>query len=158
MAIKTSIGTPTANSYVSVASADEYFAARENVTAWDTIASSTSSTTAVRTRKENVLIMSTREIDKNLMFFGSKYNQGVRGDSEYQNLEFPRTTDFDANGDAYILDEVKYATYEQALWIMERQGNRRTADSPQQLKETMGKFSIQYLEGLYSRWGYWVDG
>jgi hypothetical protein len=123
MAIKTSLGTPTANSYVSVASADEYLNSRENADAWTNLTSTAlGGTTAQRQEKENKLIQATREIDFNMRFNSKKYNQGIRGQDDYQNLEFPRWGNQDANSDLFLPDEVKYGTYEQALWILERGG------------------------------------
>ena len=116
------IGGATAVSYVSVASADAYFDGRENADKWwDMQGVSSLSATA---RKENLLQQATRELDNHVRFYGSKYNQGDVNESDYQALEFPRTDNEDSDGDLYIPKEVKYATYEQALWIMERGGIR----------------------------------
>jgi len=155
MAIHTSIGTSTANSYVSVASANTYFTARENVDSWDNIDGSTNAT-AAETRKENLLIMATREIDRNKRYFEGKYNQGIIGDAtNYQALEFPRSSNVDANAALYIPEEIKYATYEQALWILERKGNRRSSNDPAQDRQTIGDKTREYLDGWVSRRSEW---
>jgi hypothetical protein len=128
MAIMTSIGTPTANSYVSVASADDYFSNYYQSEAWDEISSAASSTTTARTEKEGLLIQATREIDNTFRFYGSKYNTGLIGATDYQNLEFPRFDNTDNDGDIYILPEVKEATYQQALWVKLRRNKRFNAE------------------------------
>lgn len=151
MAIKTSIATPTANSYVSVASANTYFNSRANADAWNDISSSTSNTTTVRTTKENLLTQATREIDKTYRFFGSKYNTGIRGDSDYQALEFPRSHDLLSDSTPYIEDEIKYSTYEQAVWILERQSSRKTEDGAIVKRPFIGSETYQYLKPFVLR-------
>jgi hypothetical protein len=126
MSINISIGTPTANSYVSVASANAYIESRQNNEQWLNISVNASTSTYATTWKENLLKQATREIDRSFRFHNEKYNQGERGQDTYQNLEFPRWTNQDANGDLYIPDEVKFATYEQALWILNRAGLKTT--------------------------------
>lgn len=116
MTVRYSIATPTANSYVSVGSANTYFQTRYDSDSWTAISSGTNST-AANEIKGNILIQATREIDNTFRFFGEKYNAGIRGQSDYQALEFPKSHDVDVNSTPYILDEVKYATYEQAIFI-----------------------------------------
>lgn len=150
MAIQTSIGTPTATSYVSVASANSYFTARESADAWNDISSGTNATAAT-TRKENILKMATREIDRTYRFHDSKYNQGIKGQDEYQNLEFPRSSNLDADSNLFIPDEVKYATYEQALWILERSG-KRTSEGGEVIEfQTIGDYSYNYMKAWINR-------
>jgi hypothetical protein len=127
MAIFTSIGTPTANSYVSVASADTFFSNYYQSDAWDEISSAASSTTSARVEKESLLIQATREIDNTFRFFDSKYNTGVVGATDYQALEFPRSSNTDNDGDLYIIPEVKEATYHQAIWVKLKR-NKRVVD------------------------------
>jgi hypothetical protein len=151
MAIKTSIGTPTANSYVSVASADEYFNGRYNSDSWLAISFATSDTATVRTDKENLLIQATRDIDKTYRFFGSKYNTGIKGQSTYQNLEFPRNDDVDVDNNLIIRDEIKYATYEQALWVIERSTQRKTEDGAVVSMAIFGKDAYNYINSYIDR-------
>ena len=130
MSIKTSVGTSTANSYIGVSDANTYFNSVHDADSWVNINTTNySSTTAVREKKENLLIQATRELDDNLKFNGGKYNTGIYGDvTYYQALEFPRSSNVNNSGDIYIVDEVKDATCEQAIWILERGGKRVTED------------------------------
>jgi len=151
MAIHTSIGTSTANSYISVASANEYFNTRENSDAWIDISSEYSTNTEATTAKENLLIQATREIDRTFRFHENKYYQGIKGQDTYQNLEFPRTSNVDADGNLYIPDEVKEATCEQALWIKERTGKRTAEDGTVVEAEIIGREAYNYLKGWINR-------
>jgi hypothetical protein len=148
MAIRYSVGTSTANSYISVAAANTYFDVREQSAPWQNITSTTEGTsTAATTRKENLLIQATRELDRNLRFFGTKYNTGIVGDSaNYQNLEFPRSTNLDNSGNEYILEEVKNATCEQALWLLERGGKRTNEDGVVIEKQLISDTAKMYLK------------
>jgi hypothetical protein len=148
MAIHTSIATPTADSYVSVASANTYFNNRDHSDAWLDITGTAmvGGTTAAREKKENLLKQATREIDRTYRFFSSKYYQGIKGESTYQFLEFPRTENVDANANLYIPDEVKYATYEQALWVMERTGKRTNEDGAVIEPQFIGKEAFNYIK------------
>jgi hypothetical protein len=116
MSLNISIATPTADSYVSKASADEYLNARENAEAWINISNNATTASVATATKENLLKQATREIDRTFRFQGSKYNQGIKGQDTYQFLEFPREENIDADSDPFIPVEVKFATYEQALW------------------------------------------
>lgn len=122
MSINTDLGTPTANSYVSVASADAYFDERQNSDGWLNLSTNASTSTIATAAKESLLKQATREIDRSFRFHSGKYNQGIKGQDTYQNLEFPRWENQDADGELFIPDEVKFATYEQALWITQRPG------------------------------------
>jgi hypothetical protein len=151
MAIHTSLGTPTANSYVSTASANEYFQTRENSDNWDDIGDESTTSTIATATKENLLIQATREIDRTYRFHDTKYNQGIRGQDTYQNLEFPRFSNIDADTNLFIPDEIKYATYEQALWIRERTGKRTTEDGAVIEKQIIGDESFDYLKEWINR-------
>jgi hypothetical protein len=151
MSIKTSIGTPTANSYVSVASANEYLEARENSDAWIRISNESATPTSATTWKENTLKQATRELDRSFRFHDSKYNQGIKGESTYQNLEFPRWSNQDANSDLFIPDEVKYATYEQALWIRERAGVKPSTEGTVIERQLIGIDAFNYIDQWVNR-------
>lgn len=154
MSIKTSIGTSTANSYVSVTDADSYFSTRNISTSWSNILSNSTGTLQATTVKENYLIQATREIDYNFKFFESKYNQGIIGSSDYQVLEFPRSSNTDADGDLYIPQEVKDSTCEQALWILER-GNVKTTNEGQVIeRQIISSECKQWLSKWINRRGY----
>ncbi len=128
LTLKSSIGTPTANSYVTVGSANTYFASRINSDQWNDISGGTSNTATVRQKKEGLLIQATREIDHQYRYFGSKFNAGIEEQSDFQNLEFPRGHHIDADSNEFIKEEIKFATYEQALWLLERRSQRRTEE------------------------------
>jgi len=150
--IKTSIGTPTANSYVSVASADQYFCSRQNSDSWLNLsAGDTASTSTVREKKETLLIQATREIDNTYRFFVSKEGQGIKGEDTFQNLEFPRSGDVDFDNDLFIEDDVKFATFEQALWIQERTTQRKTEAGTLVERKIIGTESYNYMKGLVNR-------
>ena len=148
--IRPSIATPTANCYVTEASANSYFEERYNSQAWDNLASSTNATAASNIKK-SLLIQSTRELDRTYRFFGSKYNYGVRGQSNYQNLQFPRQSDYDADSNLYIQDDVKYATYEQALWILMRTNQRRTEEGTIVNTDMVSKEAYDYIRPYVTR-------
>lgn len=155
MSIKTSIGTSTANSYLSVSEADAYFETVVNNDSWVDIALNASTATTGVTSKENLLIQATRELDSYINFEGAKYNQGIKGAPDYQALHFPRTQDTDYNSDLYIIDDVKYATAEQANWIKIR-GGLRTSETGEALgvqrnKSKIGNMALGHLQGLATR-------
>jgi hypothetical protein len=145
MSINTSIGTPTANSYVSVSFANTYFLMREFSDQWANISANSTGTLSATTRKENLLKQATREIDREFRFQENKYYWGYIGADDYQALEFPRTSNLDADSNLYIPDEVKDATCEQALWIFERGGKRTDANGVVIAKQMIGDEAIGYL-------------
>ncbi len=151
LSIKTSIATPTANSYVSVASADDYFESRTNAGQWNDIDTSTSNTTTTREQKEGLLIQSTREIDNIYRYFGEKFNQGIEGQSTFQNLEFPRESHTDDQGDPLIKEDITFATYEQALWVLERRSKRRTEEGATVELDLISRESFMYLKLFIDR-------
>jgi hypothetical protein len=150
MSINTEIGGATANSYVSVASADAYFDARINSSNWTDISLNTTSTAAT-TAKESYLKQATREIDYNLRFQDAKYEDVPIGNENYQALEFPRRSNTDDNGDKIIPEDVKFATYEQALWLTERGGKRTDSNGVVTQPQTIGDNAIQYINPWVNR-------
>jgi hypothetical protein len=134
----TTVGGASATSYVSVGSADDYMATREESTPWDDISLNSTGTLSATSRKQNLLMQATREIDKTWRFQGSRDGVEQKGSEDYQNLEFPRGENYDADGTLLIPDEVKYATYEQALYIMQRNAVQ-TAEGENTVK--LSKFS-----------------
>jgi len=151
MSIYVSIGTSTANSYISVASADEYFDTRENSDAWIDISSNSTGTLSATTRKENLLIQATRELDGTYRFHDQKYNQGIRGQDDYQNLEFPRSQNTDVDNDLFIPEDVEDATCEQALWITQRTGKRTTTEGEVVENPFIGIESNNYIKSWINR-------
>jgi hypothetical protein len=150
MSINISLGTSTADSYVSVGSANTYFNQREDADAWISISSGTNSTAALA-RKENILKQATREIDRTFRFHSSKYNQGIRGQSTYQNLEFPRSVNVDSSSNLILPFEIKFATYEQALWILERSGKRTSEDGAVNELQIIGDECKNYINPWINR-------
>jgi hypothetical protein len=120
MTFNTEVGGASATSYVSVASADDYMTVREDSTPWDDLLYNSTGTVTATSRKQSLLIQATREIDRTFRFFGSRDGNDLKESEDYQNLEFPRASDTDADGNLLIPDEVQYATCEQALWILQR--------------------------------------
>lgn len=113
MALDATIGGVTANSYVTVEEADDYFLDRSNATAWD-----------ASTQKDQLLITASRLLDWQLQFKGNKT-------SELQAMQFPRTgvelpSGYSVPSDT-IPTEVKFAVFELALASMETD---RAADNP----------------------------
>lgn len=151
MSIHASVGTPTADSYLTVAEANSYFEYRSGVATWDNIASNSTGTLSATAVKERLLRQATREIDNNLRFYGQKYTDTFYNASDYQALQFPRNDMIDANGNVYIPDEVKDATCEQALWILERGGIKTTESGSIVEPEFIGSVSRAYLKKYITR-------
>jgi hypothetical protein len=151
MSINIEVGGATANSYVSVASADAYFNARENSDGWTDLLGASTGTLSATSRKENLLKQATREIDRSFRFHSHKYETAAKGNTNYQNLEFPRRNTLDDSGDTIIPDEVKFATYEQALWLRERAGKRTNSDGVVAEKQFIGDECFDYLKDWINR-------
>jgi len=143
--INSDIGGATANSYVSVASADQYFELRDDSSSWDDLVLNSTGTISGTQAKSNKLIQATREIDNTFRFQGVRDGDDVKESEDYQNLEFPRAENTDADGNLLIPDEIKYTTYEQALWIMLR-NSPQTASGENVVK--LPKFSEQAYDYL----------
>lgn len=137
-----SVGTATSNSYVSVADADDYFAAHLDGTDYWTPLSTT--------QKQAVLVQATNRIDRE-RFGGQKTHYGI------QRLQWPRNAIVDRNYQAdstyaptfentgfYYRDplsipmELKQATCEQALYLLKyKQGDAATVED----------YDLETLEG-----------
>lgn len=104
MALDSTVGGSSSNSYVSVADADSYFDDHLNVTAW----------TANTDKQEAALVMATRRLE-------DEFYQGEKAASS-QALQWPRINATDKDGEEYgstiIPDPIKFATYELALRIL----------------------------------------
>lgn len=125
--------TAGANSYISVADADSYFALRLNVAAW---------TSAVNATKEAALVTATRSID------AVKWN-GEKTVVD-QDLAFPRTglTDIDGEelADDAIPQEVLDATCELALAMLVNSAVITAADSGSNIRRVAaGSASVEYF-------------
>ena len=148
--LKSSVGTPTANSYVSLASANSYYEAHYNAQSWANLSSATNATAANEPKKK-ILIQATREIDRTFRFYKGKYNTGLQGETTYQALQFPRSDDYLASGTLFIEEAVKYATYEQALWIMQRTMPRQQVGETIVDRSIIGKEAYNYLRAYVTR-------
>jgi hypothetical protein len=148
MSLNTEVGGATANSYVSLASANEYFDSRENSDVWvDMVGVGSYTATA---RKEGLLKQATRELDV-LRYSYTKYQTVPFNDENYQALEFPRSINTDSDGNLYIPPEVKDAQYEQAIWILERGGLKSNPLTGFEFASPIiGKQTHSYIDG-------WVD-
>ena len=149
MSIQTSIGTSTATSYVSVGSANTYFNSLEESILWTDMGST--GTLSKTTRKENILKQATREIDRTYRFQQSKYNTGIIGQTTYQALEFPRYGNVDVNDNLFIPDEIKYATYHQAYWILQRGSQRFNSDGTLVTPPLISKQGYSYMAPWINR-------
>jgi hypothetical protein len=146
MSINYSVGTPTANSYVSVGLANTYFSERVISDGWTNISVNSTGTLTATAQKERLLKQATREIDSAYRFQQRKYNDYTYGDDNYQALEFPRSYNFDVDGYPYIPDEVQWATCEQALWILERGGKKTTNEGTTIERQLIGDEAMGYLK------------
>jgi len=144
----TTVGGASATSYVSVGSADDYMATRTDTSAWDDLLANSTSTLSATTKKQYLLIQSTREIDTTFRFFGSRDGDDLKGSDDYQNLEFPRAEDTDQDGTLIIEQEVQDCTCEQALWLLLR-NSPQTAEGENVIK--LPKFSEQAYDYIKSR-------
>ena len=146
MSINTEIGGATANSYVSVASADDFLNAKENADIWRDMILNSTGTLSMTTRKENLLKQATREIDNQFRYFSSKYYMGSFGDTaNYQALQFPRSNTVDFEGTVIIPEEVKYATYEQSFHILQRAQRQTNKDGEVINQNFISSTSYMYL-------------
>lgn len=100
MALDTTIGGASADSYVSLVEADAYFASRFGSDSWTSLSDAD---------QEKALRQATREVDRS-RFIGSKW-------SSEQALQFPRVDTYSDDETAEIPSLVKQATCEQALWV-----------------------------------------
>ena len=151
ISVITTVGGATANSYVSVASANEYFDRRNESEAWLKLIENSTGTLSATDKRGALLIQATREIDKTFRFFGSKDGSSIRGDAEYQNLEFPRADDVNADGDLIIPDEVKYAAFEQAIWIQQRAAVQTNQDGVVISQPKFSDLAYDYLKPWVTR-------
>ena len=97
--LDSSVGTSTANSYVSVADADEYFSSHINSSLWDS-----------QTNKSDLLIYATQLLDQYMDWDGIRVN-----DESQQALEWPRIVEDYPNN--VIPKRVVQATCELALYV-----------------------------------------
>lgn len=108
------VGSPTANSYVTVAEADAYFGDAFGRTLWTPLDADT---------KASLVITASRTLDQYIAWYGEKT-------SPDQAMEWPRTcTKIPSD---VIPTSVKYAVYELAYYMFENNGlsfSNQTVDS-----------------------------
>lgn len=106
MAFDATVGGADANSYVTVAYADDYFTTRLNSSAWSS---------AVTATKQSALVTATETIEEKFSWRGVKA-------TDTQALHWPASEAYDCNGDAIddtdIPGAVKRAVCEQALYLL----------------------------------------
>jgi hypothetical protein len=127
MALDTTVGGETTNSYVSVSEADRYFAAHYST------AKNTAWTALTTPRKESALKRGCQQIET-IKMLDVEYNvvgrlplaliDDIYADitickhESYQRLQFPRNIDEDSAGDMFVPQEVKDAQCEQAVHLL----------------------------------------
>lgn len=144
-------GSPTANSYISVDSADDYFEARGDSEYWLNMSGASTGTVSQASQKQRLLVQATREIDRTFRFHGGKYNTGIRGATDYQALQFPRESNTDNAGAVFIPDEIKDATCEQAIWISQRNPSRRQEGEERRVSTQFSDLSMVMLKPWITR-------
>lgn len=126
------VGSSTANSYISVAEADVFFANSVGNTAWLTSAAS----------KEASLIEATRILDSQFKWVGFIANND-------QALRWPRTDAYDADGrmiSAVTVPKlIKDATCNLAYFLLQSGGLNQTQSDLKGLK--LGPIDLKFIEG-----------
>jgi len=121
MAFDSTVSGATANSYISLAEASEYFEGRLYTTSWDD---------ASYTDREKALRYATTELDRMAW-------KGTITDPDVQALRFPRTGLYDLDGNLLAADEIPTflidATSELAISLLE--GNRYAENESVGLKK-----------------------
>ena len=145
------VGSATANSYVNVASANTYFEVRQDSDVWDDLSDASTGTVSASTTKAALLIQASREIDRTFRFFGGKEGTGRKGASDYQNLEFPRSNTIDTDGNVIIPDEIKEATYEQAIWIRQRNATQVTEEGETIKQPKFSELAYDLIKPWFNR-------
>lgn len=102
MALDATVAGPAANSYLTLAAADAY-AANDPISGAEWLAASDAA-------QEQALIAATADVDLYQRAAGTRY-------SAAQALLFPRDVDV-ASSVAFLLSDVKRATYEQAVYLL----------------------------------------
>jgi len=109
MALVSTVGASTSNSYVTRLEADAYFqlGMHPNALKWHD---------QKFEAKDAYLIQATRMIDA-CPINGAKSDTGLTSGVPDQALKFPRAQDYDDSTE-YIPADIKTATYEQAIWLV----------------------------------------
>jgi len=139
-----SVGTSTANSYLSVSEADDYFAGRLGTDLWDNLQTA---------GKQKVLVMATKRIDRErfggqVSFYGVQALQWPRAAvvSRNYNADPGTAPSFEPTGFYYIDSntippELKQATCEQAMFYLKQNDDDTTIVGDYDL-ETLSAYKI----------------
>jgi hypothetical protein len=138
--IDATVAGDEANSYVTPAFADEYFADTLEVAEW--LAYS-------REERARALVSATRKIDEEHRFDGCPHDTVTP-----QALKFPRAGDYDAQGVLVVRDGVLYATCELALHLLRRQHSPDLIDRESLQDEGVRRLSVDGVAEQY-RPGVW---
>jgi len=136
--IVTTVGAADANSYVTLAYANQYHANRSNTTDW-----TAETDDDVLNR---CLLQATIDMEM-LRYRGTKYDISLDGDGDaVQALAFPRTWNTDTNG-LYIPRPVEWAQCEQALFLYWLNASSVEADDKNNIESfRRGGVSVTYRE------------
>jgi len=135
MALDATVGSPDANSYVTVNEADAYFEDRTFVSAWDAF-----------TDKASALVTASQMLDWYVKYVGYKATSA-------QGMQWPRTEAYYTDGteiaDDVIPPEIKKAVYELTLSSLE---SDRTADDDMAgiSYAKVGNLAVKATKGDYS--------
>ena len=135
MAIDATVGGTTANSYVTLAEADAYFATRAHAESWEDAEN-----------QEQLLITASSTIDWFITW------KGLRATGT-QSMDWPRSGVYDKVGELYPEDvipiDVKIATFEMALSSMD--GDRTADGDLAGLSEVRaGSLQLKADDGMYN--------
>ena len=132
MALDATVGGVSANSYISVADADAYFASTFKASVWDA---------ATDESKIASLILATRLLDNNVNYYGD-----VAADT--QALRWPRTSTFDKDGveysDTAIPREFQNIVCDLAISLIENGGYTGSSNQFKQLN--IGSLAFKYKD------------
>ena len=137
LAIDATVGGEDSNSYVTLSEAETYFESKFYGSDWTSLSDD---------NKNITLVESTRMIDYLYVFNGTITNTDPR-----QALSFPRTSVRDCEGiliDSDIIPEqVKNATYEQALYIAQNNPTETTNNEFTKASVGKGAVSVEFKNG-----------
>lgn len=131
--VDATVGTSTANSYVTVAEADTYFEASFGRPLW---------ATATPDNKAVLVINASRSLDSFMEWEGSKTNST-------QSMEWPRKDTYDKAGLAYPSDAIpmpiKFAVYELCYHILANGGLNFAEQTVDRVK--VGPVDVEFSKG-----------
>jgi len=134
--IDATVGGADSNCYITTANANAYFADTLREAGWDECSSDD---------RERALIQATQQIERLRL-------HGTAADTiTPQALHFPRSTDYDTDGETYIIpDDIEDAICEQAMYLLQQQANPELLD--RRTLQAQGVRSIS-LDGVSESYG-----